>query len=107
MCKGGVGLILYHGSNVEVKQPKLIHQSRGLDFGAGFYLTSSEERPGAFRGLSAIGTSRVCVAGWFFNRGSSPCCAENEEAGGSILPEKRGRTGAAALHPGISSGGGV
>jgi len=39
---------LYHGSNVAVEQPKLIHQSRGLDFGAGFYLTSSETQAQRF-----------------------------------------------------------
>lgn len=32
---------LYHGSNVEVKQPKLFPNLRALDFGAGFYLTSN------------------------------------------------------------------
>jgi len=35
-------MLLYHGSNVEVPKPQLINQTRGLDFGAGFYLTSSE-----------------------------------------------------------------
>ena len=33
-------MILYHGSNVEVNDPKLIPTKRLLDFGAGFYLTS-------------------------------------------------------------------
>lgn len=33
---------LYHGSNVAVKSPRLISQTRGLDFGAGFYLTTNE-----------------------------------------------------------------
>ena len=31
-----------------VEQPKLIDQARGLDFGAGFYLTSSEEKAQRF-----------------------------------------------------------
>jgi hypothetical protein len=35
---------LYHGSNVEVNQPRLQYQTRGLDFGSGFYLTSKEEQ---------------------------------------------------------------
>lgn len=35
---------LFHGSNVMVKNPKLISQARALDFGAGFYLTSSLEQ---------------------------------------------------------------
>lgn len=32
---------LYHGSNIEVREPKLFSNARALDFGAGFYLTSS------------------------------------------------------------------
>jgi len=35
---------LYHGSNVAVEKPQLIEQTRGLDFGSGFYLTSREEQ---------------------------------------------------------------
>ena len=37
-------MILYHGSNITVKTPQLITQTRGLDFGPGFYLTTSEEQ---------------------------------------------------------------
>ncbi|MDP8032697.1 DUF3990 domain-containing protein [Pasteurella atlantica] len=32
---------LYHGSNIEVAEPKLLTNQRLLDFGSGFYLTSS------------------------------------------------------------------
>lgn len=35
-------MLLFHGSNVEVKEPKIIVSNRTLDFGAGFYTTSSE-----------------------------------------------------------------
>jgi len=35
-------MFLYHGSNVKVEDPHLINQLRGLDFGAGFYLTSDK-----------------------------------------------------------------
>ncbi len=35
---------LYHGSNIEVKDPKLLPSKRLLDFGAGFYLTSDFEQ---------------------------------------------------------------
>ena len=35
---------LYHGSNVEIKIPRLIPSKRLLDFGAGFYLTSDFEQ---------------------------------------------------------------
>lgn len=34
-------MFLYHGSNVEVKQPKIFNNLRALDFGSGFYLTSN------------------------------------------------------------------
>ena len=33
-------MILYHGSNIEVKNPQIIKSRKLLDFGAGFYLTS-------------------------------------------------------------------
>ncbi|MCD8095695.1 MAG: DUF3990 domain-containing protein [Ruminococcus sp.] len=33
-------MILYHGSNMEIKEPKIILSKRLLDFGTGFYLTS-------------------------------------------------------------------
>lgn len=35
---------LYHGSNVEVRNPKILESDRKLDFGTGFYLTSSYEQ---------------------------------------------------------------
>ena len=34
-------MILYHGSNMIVDEPKLIRQNRTLDFGYGFYTTTS------------------------------------------------------------------
>lgn len=37
-------MILYHGSNVEVRTPRLLQTKRLLDFGAGFYLTSDFEQ---------------------------------------------------------------
>ena len=37
-------MILYHGSNVIVDQPKLISQNRYLDFGFGFYTTTNWEQ---------------------------------------------------------------
>ena len=37
-------MLLYHGSNVIVEEPRLISQARGLDFGQGFYLTTREEQ---------------------------------------------------------------
>ena len=38
-------MILYHGSNVEVREPKIIVSNRTLDFGAGFYTTSNKGQP--------------------------------------------------------------
>lgn len=37
-------MILYHGSNIEVRKPKIIKARRLLDFGTGFYLTSDYEQ---------------------------------------------------------------
>lgn len=37
-------MILYHGSNVIVDQPKLIRQNRYLDVGFGFYTTTNREQ---------------------------------------------------------------
>lgn len=37
-------MILYHGSNVVVKTPRLIEQNRFLDFGNGFYTTTNKEQ---------------------------------------------------------------
>ena len=39
---------LYHGSNMTIKEPRLIQQTRGLDFGAGFYLTTSKTQAERF-----------------------------------------------------------
>lgn len=41
-------MILFHGSNVEVIQPKLIPQNRYLDFGFGFYTTLNKEQAVSF-----------------------------------------------------------
>lgn len=35
-------MIVYHGSNTVVRQPKLIPQNRFLDFGFGFYTTTNK-----------------------------------------------------------------
>lgn len=37
-------MILYHGSNVEVREPKLSYSRTSLDFGAGFYTTTDLEQ---------------------------------------------------------------
>lgn len=35
-------MILYHGSNLTVSEPKLVEQNRFLDFGYGFYTTTNK-----------------------------------------------------------------
>lgn len=42
------GLILYHGSYCEVKEPDLVKCQAKKDFGKGFYLTSSKEQAETF-----------------------------------------------------------
>ena len=37
-------MILYHGSNIEVREPMLLKIQRELDFGKGFYTTSDLEQ---------------------------------------------------------------
>ena len=44
-------MILYHGSNVIVEQPKLIRQNRYLDFGFGFYTTTNRDQGVQFAAL--------------------------------------------------------
>ena len=39
---------LYHGSNVEVRQPDLSYSRDSLDFGKGFYLTSDPNQARSF-----------------------------------------------------------
>jgi hypothetical protein len=51
--KGDVRMILYHGSDVLVDQPKLIAQPRGLDFGEGFYATTNFEQAEKFAKIVA------------------------------------------------------
>ena len=37
-------MIIYHGSTVAVKEPRILKSGRKLDFGEGFYATSSKEQ---------------------------------------------------------------
>lgn len=37
-------MILYHGSNLVVEEPRLVEQNRYLDFGFGFYTTTNKEQ---------------------------------------------------------------
>lgn len=46
------GMLLYHGSYCEVRQPDLSKCAKYKDFGQGFYLTSSEEQARNFAKIS-------------------------------------------------------
>lgn len=73
-------MILYHGSNVVVEQPKLIEQNRFLDFGYGFYTTTNKEQAENF-------AQKVIV-----RRGGKPIVSVyelNENAQINILKFKR------------------
>ena len=37
-------MIVYHGSDTIVETPKILEANRPLDFGGGFYVTTSEEQ---------------------------------------------------------------
>jgi len=56
-------MILYHGSNVEVKEPMLLKVQRELDFGKGFYTTSDMEQAArwAWRTAKRRGESNAFV----------------------------------------------
>ena len=43
-------MIIYHGSNVTVEQPKILVPNRFLDFGAGFYTTTNLDQALNFAG---------------------------------------------------------
>lgn len=47
-------MILYHGSNVVVREPKLMPQVRALDFGRAFYLTSDFEQAAKWARTSVL-----------------------------------------------------
>ena len=39
-------MTVYHGSNVEVKEPEILKPNRELDFGNGFYTTTNLDQAG-------------------------------------------------------------
>ena len=47
-------MILYHGSNIIVQNPKLMPQVRALDFGRAFYLTSDFEQAARWARTSVL-----------------------------------------------------
>lgn len=56
-------MILYHGSNIEVREPKLLKTQRELDFGKGFYTTSDFQQASnwAYRTAKRRGTDSPFV----------------------------------------------
>ena len=45
-------MLLYHGSNIQVSNPQILKSDRRLDFGKGFYLTSSFEQASRWADLT-------------------------------------------------------
>ena len=43
-------MVLYHGGNVEVKEPRILKPSHALDFGSGFYTTLNRDQAVDFAG---------------------------------------------------------
>ena len=41
-------MVVYHGSNVEVRTPRIIRPNRTLDFGNGFYTTTNHDQAADF-----------------------------------------------------------
>ena len=56
-------MILYHGSNMVVNEPKLVEQNRYLDFGYGFYTTTNRDQAENFAQKVVVrrgGHFRIC-----------------------------------------------
>lgn len=66
-------MLLYHGSNIEVTSPQIIESDRRLDFGKGFYLTSSYEQAKRWAELTVKrrGTGKEVVSVFEFDDSSA------------------------------------
>ena len=62
-------MICYHGSDTVVDQPKILEPKRSLDFGGGFYVTTSEAQAKGWAKKVAYrnGTGRMCVNRYEFD----------------------------------------
>jgi len=60
---------LYHGSNILIENPKIIESGKKLDFGAGFYLTSSYKQAKRWAQLKAarLGKGKAVVSVFEFD----------------------------------------
>ena len=54
-------MIVYHGSNVEVKEPRILKPSHALDFGPGFYTTLNRDQAVDFAGKVVLRKGGVRV----------------------------------------------
>ena len=65
---------LYHGSNIVVENPKILRSDRRLDFGTGFYLTSSYEQAERWAFLTAKrrGVGKQIITSYDFDEGILP-----------------------------------
>lgn len=54
-------MVLYHGSNVEVREPKILQPGRALDFGPGFYTTLNRNQAVDFAGKVVLRRGGVPV----------------------------------------------
>ena len=56
-------MILFHGSSQEVREPRILFPNRTLDYGVGFYTTTSQQqaRDWALRRISGAGIAYVNV----------------------------------------------
>lgn len=95
--KEGKTMILYHGSNVEVRAPKLLKIQRELDFGKGFYTTSSLEQASkwAERTAKRLKTKQGIVSVYELDEQTMPVIDlymdgsyDEEEAIKRLLPQK-------------------
>ena len=59
---------LYHGSNAAVENPQLIEQTKGLDFGPGFYLTTSKKQAARFSKIIASRRKTGVPTVWSYTR---------------------------------------
>ncbi|MCR4952645.1 MAG: DUF3990 domain-containing protein [Treponema sp.] len=66
-------MLLYHGSNVEVSNPKILESDRRLDFGKGFYLTSSYKQAKRWAELTVKrrGTGKEIVSVFEFDNSNT------------------------------------
>ena len=62
-------MLLYHGSNVIVRKPIMLRSDRKLDFGSGFYVTSSFDQAKRWADLTAKrrGKGAGCVTVYEFD----------------------------------------